>query len=175
MRFIFGMFLLLVVSAISPVTKPKPKNRIILSEPSETEKFMSHMARRESNNNHRVVNRFGMMGRYQFSPNTVRVLGFKVDKNTFLSNPHLQDSVMLAYMRANGRELYDIISRYEGRRYRGVMVTRAGVLAGAHLCGSGNVRRFFTDPEHIGCIDANGTSITHYMTEFNSYKLGESF
>jgi hypothetical protein len=143
--------------------------------PSEVERFMAHMAVRESNNNHKVVNPYGMMGRYQFSPRTVQALGFNVQKHIFLSSPHLQDTVMLAYMRANNKELSDFIRKYEGQSYKGVLITRAGVIAGAHLCGSGNAKRFFIEQSHDGCIDANGTTIRHYIKEFNSYNLGEVF
>lgn len=173
-RFILMMiFLMLGIVGMKPnVYVP---DTVVLSEPTELEKFLDHMARRESNNNHTVVNPYGMMGKYQFSPRTVRVLGFNIDKQTFLSRPELQDTIMVTYMRANNRELSDIIRRFEGRTYKGVRITRAGVIAGAHLCGSGNARRFFVIQDHNGCVDANGTSIRDYITEFNSYNLGEIF
>lgn len=147
-----------------------PKN-VMYSEPTELEKFLDHMAERESNNNHRVVNRFGMMGKYQFSPSTVRTLGFTVSPSEFLSNSELQDSVMVAYLRANQLDLKSLINRYEGRMVKGVKITRAGVLAAAHLGGSGNVRTWFASNDLNGRTDANGTSLRHYMIEFSKYKL----
>ncbi len=48
------------------------------------------MAQRESDNTPHVVNRFGMMGKYQFDPRTVKVLGFNISKNQFLRNPELR-------------------------------------------------------------------------------------
>jgi soluble lytic murein transglycosylase-like protein len=147
-----------------------PRN-VILSEPTELEKFLAHMAERESNNNPRIVNRFGMMGKYQFSPSTVRTLGFTVSPNEFLSNPELQDSVMVAYLRANHLDLQSLINRYEGRTVKGVKITRAGVLAAAHLGGSGNVRIWFASDDPNGRTDANGTSLRNYMVEFSKYKL----
>jgi hypothetical protein len=147
-----------------------PKN-IMHSEPTELEKFLAHMAKRESNNNSRVVNQFGMMGKYQFSPSTVRILGFKVSPREFLSNSELQDSVMVAYLRANHRDLKSLINRYEGRTIKGIKITRAGVLAAAHLGGSGNVRMWFASDDPNGRTDANGTSLRHYMVEFSKYKL----
>lgn len=83
---------------------------------------------------------------------------------------------MVAYMRANYRDLKDLIQRHEGKRFKGVLVTRAGVLAAAHLGGSANVRRYFADASDAnGRTDANGTSLRHYLEEFNHYKLQERF
>lgn len=179
MRQFLSLFVLLVASAFSSpraLSKVHVPNKVVYSEPTEVEKFMAHMARRESNNNHTVVNPYGMMGRYQFSPTTIRVLGFNVDKRTFLSNPHLQDSVMVTYMRANARELKGIIERYEGRVYKGVRITRAGVIAAAHLVGSGEVKRYFADAsDMVGRRDANGTSLRNYLEEFNGYNIREVF
>jgi soluble lytic murein transglycosylase-like protein len=144
---------------------------VIHSKPTELELFLQHMAERESNNTPTVVNKFGMMGKYQFSPSTVRMLGFSVTRNEFLSNSELQDSVMVAYLRANQVELRNLIKKYEGRVVKGVKVTRAGVLAAAHLGGSGNVRLWFASDDPNGRTDANGTSLRHYMVEFSKYKL----
>jgi soluble lytic murein transglycosylase-like protein len=147
-----------------------PQN-VIYSQPTELELFLQHMAQRESNNNPQVVNKFGMMGKYQFSPSTVRMLGFLVTPNEFLSNSELQDSVMVAYLRANHTDLQQLINRYDGRVIKGVKITRAGVLAAAHLGGSGNVRQWFASDDPNGRTDANGTSLRHYMVEFSKYKL----
>jgi len=146
-------------------------NRIVRSEPTELEKFLDHMAERESDNTPHVVNRFGMMGKYQFHPNTVKVLGFRVTRNQFLSNPELQDSVMVAYLRSNNKELNTLITKYENKKFKGVKVTRSGVLAAAHLAGSANVKLFFQNDDRNGRTDANGTSIREYMQTFSIYNL----
>jgi hypothetical protein len=150
-------------------------NSVVLSEPTELEKFLDHMAERESDNTPYVVNRFGMMGKYQFDPRTIRVLGFNISKNQFLRNPELQDSVMVSYMRANNSLLDRIIDSYEGKKFKGVRITRSGVLAAAHLAGAGNVKKYFSDGDIHGRTDANGTSIRDYLEEFNKYKLREKF
>lgn len=173
MRFIALLFILMVTMAIrEPVHVP---DRIIRSEPTPLEKFLDHMAARESNNTPTVVNRFGMMGKYQFDPNTVRKLGFHTSQREFLANPELQDSVMVAYMRANNSDLKRIIERYEGKTFKGIRVTRAGILAAAHLGGSGSIRHFFSSDDPNGRADANGTSIRDYMTEFSRHSIGEVF
>jgi soluble lytic murein transglycosylase-like protein len=146
-------------------------NRIVRSEPTELEKFLDHMAERESDNTPHAVNRFGMMGKYQFSPSTVRVLGFNVTRNQFLRNSELQDSVMVAYLRSNNKELNSLITKYENKVVKGVKVTRSGVLAAAHLAGSTNVKLFFQNADWNGRTDANGTSIREYMQTFSIYNL----
>lgn len=146
-------------------------NSIVRSEPTELEKFLNHMAQRESDNTPYVVNRFGMMGKYQFHPNTVKILGFTVSTNDFLSNPELQDSVMVAYLRANNKELNSLIIKYENKIVKGVKVTRSGILAAAHLAGSNNVKLFFQNSDWNGRTDANGTSIREYMHTFAIYNL----
>lgn len=146
-------------------------NKIVRSQPTELEKFLKHMAWRESQNNPHIINKFGMMGKYQFSPTTVRGLGFKVTQKQFIKNEELQDSVMVAYLRVNDRELKSIIKKYDGKIIKGVKVTRSGILAAAHLGGSYSVVEFFSSNDMEGKRDANGTSIREYMKTFSKYNL----
>ena len=146
-------------------------NRIVRSQPTELERFLNHMAQRESDNTPTVVNRFGMMGKYQFDPSTVKMLGFRVTTKQFLSNSELQDSVMVANMRLNNQELNFIIKQYEGKVVKGIKITRSGILAAAHLAGPRNVINFFRGTDWKGRTDANGTSIREYMTTFSRYNL----
>ena len=143
------------------------------SEPTPIEIFMQKISDIESGGNYKVVNQYGMMGKYQFSPTTVRGLGFRVSKQEFLNNPHVQDTVMLAYMKANHQDLQYFIDRYEGKTIKGVKITRASILAGAHFAGSGGVRSFLTNDNHSGTIDGNGTTLRYYMSKFNDVHLPE--
>ena len=78
---------------------------IVVSEPPEEvhqlNELIEAIGKLESNNRYDVVNRFGFMGKYQFSPRTVKYLGFDVTREQFLNNPQLQDSVMISYLRNN--------------------------------------------------------------------------
>lgn len=143
------------------------------SEPTAVEKFMKRIADIESGGNHRVVNRYGMMGKYQFSPSTVRMLGFRLSKQEFLNNPHVQDTVMLTYMKVNQDELVHLIERYEGKTIKGVKITRASILAGAHFAGSHGVRAFLTNNNETGTIDGNGMTLRTYMSKFRDVALPE--
>jgi hypothetical protein len=175
MRYLASLIIALMVLVVGTQKKVYIPNGVVRSEPTELEKFLNHMAHRESDNTQHVVNKFGMMGKYQFDPNTIRVLGYRVTRSQFLLNDELQDSVMVTYMRSNNRLLDQLIERYEGRKFKGILITRSGVLAAAHLAGAGNVRKYFADGDMNGRTDANGTSIRDYLEEFNKYKLRENF
>lgn len=142
------------------------------SKPTPVEQFMDKVAAIETpGGNHRTVNRFGMMGRYQFSPSTVRVLGFRLSQKEFLNNRQIQDTVMLRYMQTNHRELSSYIRRYDGKIVNGVKITRAGILAGAHFAGSEGVKSFFRTGTNT--TDANGTTVAKYMSKFSNFHLPE--
>jgi len=135
-------------------------------------KFLADMAQIESEGKAHVVNRFGYMGKYQFHPATIRSLGFKIPKKQFLSDPELQDTVMVAYLRANRQELTKIIDKYAGKTVRGVPISESGVLAGAHLVGSAGVLAFFNPGKYkFRTVDGNGTSVQYYMKKFADYDL----
>lgn len=163
---------LLVVKLLLDITPVRPFERIPHSTPTQIEKFMDEVAKIESpTNDYTVVNQYGMLGRYQFSPSTIRVLGFNVSKQRFLSDRQLQDSVMLSYMWANQKDLEGLINKLEGRTIRGIRITRAAVIAGAHFAGSRNVKNFLTNPNHQEVIDGNGTTLVKYMSRFSDFHL----
>ena len=159
--------------ALFAVEVPETKQiHIPYSQPTPIEQFMERVAQIETpGGGYQTVNRFGMLGRYQFSPSTIRVLGYTVSKSAFLNTPELQDSVMVAYMVANERELQPLINRYEGRRFKGIRITRASILAGAHFAGSNGVRTFFNNNDADGTTDAFGTSLRKYMSMFSDFHL----
>jgi outer membrane receptor for Fe3+-dicitrate len=72
-------------------------------------------------------------------------------------------------MLANYKLLRRYINKYNGTIVHGVLVTKSGVLAAAHLGGVGNVRKWFR--RGIEFKDANGTKITSYMKQFGGYNL----
>jgi Transglycosylase SLT domain len=138
----------------------------------DLDKFLTDMAQIESEGKPHVVNRFGYMGLYQFHPATIRSLGFKISRKKFLNDPELQDTVMVAYLRANRQELARYIDRYEGKKIRGVTITESGILAGAHLVGSAGVMAFFNPTKFkYRTVDGNGTSVQFYMKKFADYDL----
>lgn len=161
----------------TPVTQPiSDKVKTTNKKPSyqgDLSAFMTKLAKIESNNDPRAVNRFGMIGKYQFSPRTLRLMGFTESRQEFLSNEQLQDSALITYMKENRRILNRVIRKYENTYVKGVYVTRSGILASAHLAGHGGVWAFF-DPtkHHYATTDANGTSVKLYMQKFANYHIG---
>jgi hypothetical protein len=148
----------------------------VTPDTTELEKFLHHIGLRESNNKLTVVNQFGMLGKYQFSPTTLKhFLGDTVTRQQFLRSAELQDSIMVRYMRDNNSRLQDLISRHDGTTFKGIRITRSGILAAAHLAGPGGVRHFFATNDTHGRRDANGTSVRDYLRLFSGYNLGEVF
>jgi len=166
--------LLTIVSTI--LTKPfsfiHVPNGIVLSEPTQIEKFMDRIAYIETAGaGYQIVNKYGMMGRYQFSPTTVRAVGITATRQQFLQNEELQDTAMIRLMRLNERELSGYIQRYDGRIVKGVRVNRASILAGAHFAGANGVKRFLTNADYNGTVDGFGTSLRKYMSYFSTFHL----
>ena len=173
MRQLFALIIVVMLFVVSKgnneVFVPK---KIVLSNPTPVEQFMDKIAEIETpGGGYQTVNKYGMMGRYQFSPSTVKVLGFNVSRSEFLRNKEIQDSVMVAYMRANEQTLSSVIRKYEGKIIKGIKITRASILAGAHFAGSNGVIAFFNSNSHTGTVDGFGTSLRMYMSRFSNFHL----
>jgi hypothetical protein len=118
---------------------------IVVSEPPKAhqlDELIEAIGQLESNNRYDVVNPYGFMGKYQFSPRTVAYLGYDVTREQFLNNPELQDSVMVSYLRSNYSSLQHHIMVYGYTIHNGVYITPSSVLAGAHFAGARGMKRF---------------------------------
>ena len=174
MRVLMTLIVILSIAiAVMEKLPPRGYKNIPHSEPTPVEMFMEKVAHIESSDNYRAVNTIGMMGRYQFSPRTVRGLGYVVTREEFLSNPHLQDSVMFAYMKQNHDYLKRYIDRYDGKVFKGIKVTRAGIVAGAHFAGPGGILAYFGSSDPDGTVDIYGMSLRKYMRSFSDVNLPE--
>ena len=137
-------------------------------------RFLKAIALFESNDRYDVVNPYGFLGRYQFSPTTIRHLGYDILNEDFLRNTGLQDEIMLAYMRENYVSLRPYIEEYNNTNYKGMYITTSSILAGAHFAGAMGMRRFLLDrSDSIGTTDANGMTLRRYMTKFSDYNVEE--
>ena len=145
---------------------------VILSKPTQMEQFMDKIASIETpGGGYHTVNRFGMMGRYQFSNETIRAVGINASRQEFLRNKELQDTAMVRLMVLNEKQLSDVIRKFEGRTVKGIRITRASILAGAHFAGANGVRRYLTNDSLDGTIDGLGTSLRTYMRYFADFHL----
>ncbi len=146
---------------------------IVVSEPPEEvhelQELMDAIGELESNGRYDVVNRFGFMGKYQFSPRTLRHLGYNVTREQFLNSPQLQDSAMVQYLRDNYTNLRHHIMVYGYTTHNGIYLTPSSILAGAHFAGARGMKRFLEN--NIGTTDSNGMTITRYMERFTDYEL----
>ena len=158
---------------ISEVSMP-----IVEEDESDSRKdilrFLEAIALFESNNRYDVVNPYGFLGRYQFSPTTIRHLGYDILNEEFLRNARLQDEIMLAYMRENYVSLRPYIEEYNNTNYKGMYITTSSILAGAHFAGAMGMKRFLLNKlDSIGTVDANGMTLRRYMTKFSDYNVEE--
>jgi len=69
----------------------------------------------------------------------------------------------------NKKKLQKYIDKFEGKEYKGILVTESGILAAAHLGGPGSVRKYFRSGKVAK--DGNGIKITNYMQRFSGYQL----
>lgn len=135
----------------------------------DLDNFLKEMALRESSGNQSVVNKYGMMGLYQFDPNTLEFLGFC--KNEYMNSVYIQNKAMISYLKFNKKLLNDYINKYDGKYFKGVYITASGILAGAHLTGAGGVIDFFDDTNRYKQYDANKVHVSDYIKEFSGYDI----
>lgn len=138
-------------------------------EIDETDLFLDAIAFQESSRRYKVVNRFGYMGKYQFSKKTLRNLGYDVSRKEFLNSPVLQERAMMDLLRHNKMILKNYISYWDGKYINDKLVTESGILAAAHLAGPKNVKKFFS--EGVEFLDGNGTKMSKYLFTFSGYKI----
>lgn len=131
--------------------------------------FLNAIGFRESSNRYNVVNKFGYMGKYQFGMSTLKGLGWNVSRQEFINSPDLQERAMDDLLKYNYRLLKPYIIEYNNKQIQGILITKSGVLAAAHLAGAGNVRKFFRKGYEFK--DGNGTKMTSYMELFSGYEL----
>jgi len=151
------------------VTKEIEIKAEVIKEVPNLNLFLDDIGFRESSNRYDVVNQYGYMGKYQFGIKTLESLGIETTKKEFLSSPDLQEEAMITLLKANQHNLRRQIKKYDGKLVNGILVTESGLLAAAHLGGSGSVKKWLRSGEDFK--DGNGTKITSYIKKFNGYDL----
>lgn len=130
--------------------------------------FKQALAFKESQGKYSTVNELGYMGKYQFGMETMKSIGI-YDSLQFMNNPKLQEKAFKALLSKNKWELRKELNQFVGKEINGVLITESGVLAAAHLGGTGSVKRFFKSKGNRVKKDAFGTSILSYMKKFGGY------
>ena len=130
--------------------------------------FKEALGFKESRGDYSVINRFGYLGKYQFGPSTLALIGIH-DTAQFLVDSKLQEEAFAANLSRNKWILRRDIARFEGRVINGVRVTESGILAAAHLAGAGNVKKYLRSGGEHAFADAFGTTIGYYLKKFSGY------
>jgi hypothetical protein len=143
-----------------------------LSIPYKGRYFISYkeaIAQKESLGKYKKINSIGYLGKYQFGTETLKSIGID-DGDRFLERPALQEQAFVVLLSKNKYELKDYIRYFEGKIIDGVKITESGILAAAHLGGSGSVKRFLNTNGFRKCRDGYGTSVRSYLLDFGGYE-----
>ena len=132
--------------------------------------FKEALAFKESGGRYYIINRFGYLGKYQFSKGTLRLVGIRNSKD-FVKKPALQEKAFFANTSRNKWVLRKYIDWYSGKRIQGIRITESGLLAAAHLVGPGAVKKYLQSNGKEKFEDAFGTSLEDYMKKFAGYDL----
>lgn len=131
--------------------------------------FKEAVGFKESEGKYKKVNSLGYLGKYQFGIETLKTVGV-YNVSLFLNSPIMQEKAFIALLARNKWELKEEIERYNGKIIGGVLVTESGLLAAAHLGGTGSVRRFLKSNGKQKCKDVYGASVKSYMKDFGGYE-----
>lgn len=143
---------------------------------SEFNRFVNDLGRRESGNNWLSVNCIGCFGEWQFAESTVHYLGYKhvtlkkFKKDPEVFPPELQRKVLESLIKVN-LVLLKAYEDYVGDTIAGVKITKAGMIAAAHLGGARSVKLFLTSDGNLDKADIFGTRVSNYMKKFSFYDI----
>lgn len=148
--------------------------------------FYTALGNRECGSGYTCVNQYGYMGRYQMGCAALTDAGFAnggsndncnfngtmgiTDLNSFLNNPAAQDAAIQSYHSAvwgyiQNQNLDSYIGSYSPG---GTLITQSGLLAAAHLAGTGNLANYLNGS---GWTDGNGTSPDEYLQLMGGYGI----
>ena len=157
------------------ITKAKSK---IHKERDEIRDFLKAISQRESSDDPTQVNKLGYIGKYQFGKTALKDIGLekKIRLSKFKKNPEIwpekaQDLAMTKLLKKNKQYLGDYLNNYDGKIINGIKLTKSGMLAGSHLLGASNVKKFIKSNGKFDPADGFGTHLTEYLKNFAGYNL----
>lgn len=183
-KMLITFFILMICNAVfAPMEKVlyiEEEKPIIYYTPAEVKiqfKLLTkHLGFKESSNRWKIINSIGCMGEWQFSPNTLKKLGYEyITPEAFKENPDifpetLQYKILCDYFKYNEKVLKDYM-HYIGQTVNNVKITKSGLLAAAHLGGAGGVMKWLDSQGQNNKKDLNKMSIQHYLIEFAEYRI----
>ena len=131
--------------------------------------FKEAVAHKESQGKYGKINSLGYMGKYQFGLETLKSIGIN-DSIGFMNSPKLQEKAFVTLLSKNKYELQEYINYFDGKVVDGIKITESGILAAAHLGGSGSVKRFLNSNGQKKCKDDYGTSVKTYLRDFGGFE-----
>lgn len=142
---------------------------------NRTQEFMDRLAEYESENNPNAVSDSKTyIGKYQLGPLALEEVGMKVSTREFIKNPEIfpeekQDEAFLKYCLVNKEYLQREIDRYSGTNIKGIVITKAGILAAAHLVGFGPTRTYLRTHGRVDEADGKGRRCSFYIKKFQDF------
>jgi len=130
--------------------------------------FKEALAFKESGGRYDIVSSLGYLGKYQFGKSTLERFNIE-DMQLFLESPEIQEDAFFALCSLNKWILRNEIKRKVGKKINGVEITESGILAAAHLAGSGNIQLYLKSNGEYRFKDAFGSSMQHYLKKFGGY------
>lgn len=121
----------------------------------------------ESNHNPKAIGRNYYLGTYQIGKEAAKDVSVPYDS---LLIQKWNDTAVVRYMRVNWKYL-ESYHRFEGHIIRGVKITKAGMLAGAHLKGHLWVKKYLDSNGAINGKDPNGKSVEDYIKLMQNVNL----
>lgn len=149
---------------------------LIQESKKQFEKFISKLQFVESSGNWKAINKLGCIGLFQFAPGTLKDLGHaEITTEAFKNNPDIfppsmQVKVLNELIKANEKGLKNCFA-YIGKVVNGVLITKAGLIAGAHLGGVGGVTTFLESGGQTNRKDVNNATVQGYMKMFAEYNI----
>ena len=144
---------------------------------AEFDRFVKDLGYRESANNWQCINLIGCFGEWQFAESTLHTLGYrqvtlkKFRKDPYVFPPELQRKALESLIKANLSLIGDY-EKYIGDTIMGVVITKSGIIAAAHLGGYRSVQKFLRSHGKVNKKDVLGTSVYNYMKRFRYYDMG---
>lgn len=151
----------------------------------ENQRFTTALGVRESGMRATICNEIGAMGIWQFMPGTLKDLGFgHITERRFRANPNIfpievQRQALSKKMALDLEQLEDQWFRSAendvnyleliGDSVGDVKITKAGLLAAAHIGGVYGTMRMLDKHGKYNPRDIFGTSILDYLSEFSEY------
>ena len=158
--------------------------------------FLEDLAKSESSGNYLAKNTHGYLGKYQMGEEALVDAGYynrrpKGEKYTnkwdngftgiddiysaedFLNNPLAQENAIRAYHHAVWGYIKNEAEKYDGKIINGIKMTKSGMLAGAHLVGHNNLKKYLKSNGKEIPEDANHVPVEKYIKEYAGYDISE--